>query len=330
LRVALLALTLIVFFSACSTKKVYEPDDVAGEWENYGDSTEEIIDVTSDVALLDNHLVLSDEEVLEIEVPSSHRLIAKSDGWIISAEVNGSLLLQNIEDTSLTEQFELSKTIAAASIQGDTLAIMFADNELALYSITSKEPIFKEQGNRPYIVDARIVNPHFMNDLVLFFTLDGKVIIVSEKHKKKLRSIIISSEDKFNNVIDFAIVDNKIIAATGQKILSLAQKEIRVRYEIRNVVYDGNTIYITTKQGEVISLTPDLQVNAKAKFPFAHFLGAIASDEKLYLLEKEGYLIEMSKDLLEYEVYEAALEEGFVYVAKKKFFIADEYISVEE
>lgn len=317
-----------LFFTACSSKKVYEPKVVKDDWNYYGSSNESIVDITSDVALLQNRKVLAKKSFIDVSVDESYRLIGESDGWIISSNIDGNLTLQFIADKSMVEKFELKKTIAGASVKDDVLAVLFADNEMSLYSISTKELLIQEQGNVPIAVDSRVVNPYFMNDLVLFLTLDGKVVIVNSTSKKKLRTIIVSTEDHFNNIIYFNVIDSKIVAATGHKILSLGEKEIRVSYEIRNMIYDEKNIYITTKQGEIISLTPDLQVNAKVKFPFAHFLGMITHEDKLYILEREGYIIEASKDLLKYSVYEVDVEEGYVFVADKKFFVDDEYISV--
>ncbi len=320
---------MTLLFSACSTKEVYEPKLISGEWKHYGDNNETIVDVTADIALLESGRVISRKKVINVKVEDSFRLLSLSDGWIISSNIDGNVTLEYIEDSSMVKKFELKKTIAAASIKDDILAILFADNEMALYSIATKELILKEKGNTQKIIDSRVVNPHFMNDLVLFLTLDGRIIIINTKAKKKLRTVIVSSEDNFNNIIYFNIIDSKIIAATGHKMLSMAKKETRVKYELRNVVDAGKEIFISTKQGEVVSLTPDLQVNSKVKFPFAHFLGMIAHKDKLYLLEQEGYMIEVTKDLLEYKVYEVDIEDGYIFVADKKFYIADEYISVE-
>jgi len=322
-------LVFVVFFSGCSSKKVFEPTLVKGEWQHYGDANESIIDTTSGLALLEDRSVLAVKTRVDVKIQDSYRPIANSDGWIISATMDGNLTLQSIEDKSVHKKFELKKTIAGASAKDDILAVLFSDNEMALYSVTTKELLLKEQGNVPVVVDSRIVNPYFMNELVLFPTLDGKIIIINSQLKKKLRTTIVSSEEHFNNIIYFNVIDEKIIAATGHKILSMSSKEIRIPYEIRNIAYDDKNIFINTKQGEVLSLTPDLQVNAKVKFPFAHFLGMIIHKEKLYLLEKEGYIIECSKDLLEYNIYKVDIDDGYIFVANKIFYINDTYISVE-
>ena len=318
-----------LFFSACSTKEVYEPLYLDKDWNRCENSDAAIIDKSLNIALLDNSKVLVENGVLDVVVDKSHRVISHSDGWVITASINGTVVLTSDSNSTKQKKFELKKSIASASVSDDYLAVLFADNEIAIYSISSKKAIFKEQGGKSLAVDARIVNPYFMNDLVLFSTLDGKVIIVNVKLKKRLRTVIVSSEDNFNNVIYFNIIDNKIIAATSYGILSLSSKEMREKYEIRNVVNDDKDMFITTKQGEVVSLTSDLQVNAKIKFPFAHFLGMISHGDKLYILEKEGYMIVLDKDMYNYSVHEVDFEDGFVFVSDKLFYVADEKISIE-
>lgn len=200
---------------------------------------------------------------------------------------------------------------------------------MALYDIDTKALVLKEQGSKSLAVDMKIVNPYFMKDLVIFSTLDGKIVIINATEKKRLRTVIVSSQDKFNNIIYFNMIDNKIIAATGTKILSLAQKEIRQKYEIRSIVDDGKMLYVATKQGDVISLTPELEVVNKIKFPFAHILGMVSDDEKIYLLEKEEYLIEVDKKTFEYKVYESDFSDGFVFVGDKVFYVDDTKISIK-
>lgn len=169
-----------------------------------------------------------------------------------------------------------------------------------------------------------------MRGLVLFPTLDGKIVFVNTKLKKRLRTVIVSSEENFNNVISLNVVENKIIAATSYTILSMAKKEVRVKYEIRNILYDKDAIYIATKQGNIISLTSSLQVNSKVKLPFAHFYAMTQSADKLYILEKEGYMIVLDKKSFDYTVHEVDFDdEGYIFVSGKKFYIDDMKILTE-
>lgn len=316
-------------FNACSSKEVFEPKHVVDDWEKAGNSEVDIKNISPDAALVEDRKVLALGRVLDIQLPEKHKLLGYSDGWIISANIDGDLTLTFAEDKTMVEKFKLKRTIATAGIKNDILAVLFTNNDMALYSIANKTLLLKEQGEAPVVVNSKMVKPYFRDDVVLFSTLDGKIVVINTKIKKKLRTVIVSSQEYFNNIIYFDLIDSKVIAATGNKILSLAQKEIRENYDIRNIVSDGENIFIATKQGEVISLAPDLQQNGKIKFPFAHFLGMIISDDKLYLLEKEGYLIEVSKNLLEYSVYDVNIDDGYVFIDDKIFYINDEYISVK-
>ena len=326
----LLLVSFLLFLSACSTKEVFKPTLLGAEWEKYEKSEGNLIDTSYNVALLDNQKVLTTTDTVVMDVEENKRLISHSDGWIITTSIGGEVILTSQDDVSLQEKFQLKKTIASASVDGDNLAILFADNELAVYSIASKSLLFKEQGTESLVVNTQIVNPFFINDLVFFSTLDGKVVIVNLKLKKKLRTVIVSAEENFNNIIYFNMIDNKVIAATGYKILSMAEKEIRVKYEIRDIVYDDKDIFIATKQGEVISLTPSLELNARIKFPFAHFLGMISDGDNLYILEKEGYMIVLNKNMKDYTVHEVEIEEdGFIFIAGKTFYVADKKILIK-
>ena len=316
--------------SGCSTKEVYEPKLVGSDWQKYEDSKFTITDTSANVALLEDGRVLSAKGIVNVDINSSYRLISSSDEWIVSATIDGNVSLVSTKDTQEVKKLDLKKTVAGASVNENELAVLFADNEIAIYDINTKDILFKEQGGKYLTADSRIVNPLFMRGLILFATLDGKVIFINDSSKKRLRTVIVSSEDNFNNVISLDVVDNRIIAATSYRLLSIAKKEIRAKYEIRNIVHDKKEIFIATKQGEVIALTPDLQVLSKVKFPFAHFYGMISDGDKLYVLEKEGYMIVIDKKSFDYSVHEVDFDsDGFIFIGDKKFFVNDITISVE-
>jgi len=315
--------------SACSTKRVFEPKSVGSDWEKYGQMKESIVDTSLNVALLEDGSVLTQDGIVKMRVKEDERVVSYSDNWVITATIDGNLTLTSSKDLSKIEKFDLHKTVASASVKDDTLAVLFADDEIALYSIKEKKAFFRDQGGESLAVNRKIVNPYFLDALVVFSTLDGKVVIVNAKKRKKLRTVIVSAEDDFNNIIYFHMVDNKVVAATGYKILAMSEKEVRAKYDIRTMVYDGSNLYVATKQGEIVSLTPDLQLNAKVKFPFAHFLGMIASKDKLYILEREGYVIVLDKNMKDYTIHEADVSDGYIFVTNKAFYVNDEAIVVQ-
>ena len=93
----------IILFSACSSKRVFEPENVIDSWPNQESASNTIIDTTSNVALLENQKVITKEKKLDVTINESYRLIASSDGWIISSTISGKLNLRYIEDETMVE-----------------------------------------------------------------------------------------------------------------------------------------------------------------------------------------------------------------------------------
>ncbi len=330
-RVLGLVIAGVFLLGGCSTKEVFEPKQIDGEWNRVESSGVEIVDKTADFALLDNDEVLSKENnttKADIDTQKNYRLIGESGGYVLSSDIKGDLVLFDPR-TKTTKTLELKKTVAAASTDGEVVAVVFASGKMALYSLATKEPLLTLEGATSVALDGRIVNPYFMNDLVLFLTLDGKVVIVNKKRKKRLRTIIVSADEYFNNVIYFDILKERLIVATAKKILSFGTTQKRVEYEARNITHDDSTLYVATKQGDIVALSPKLKEVAKVHFPFAHFLGLVIDGDKLYALEQEGYLISLTKDLLTYSVYEIDIpDESNVYSAKGRFYVGDKVVLV--
>ncbi len=327
----LLAAVTIAIFGGCSSKEYFEPKVVHDdEWPVInGYLSAPIVDSTADGAVLEDGKIITEHGLGTLTLPPEYQYVGTSGGWILATQINGDLLLTSVEDSNQTVLMNLKHTIAAASVNANTVAVLFANNDMALYSLETKELLLKEQGNAPTVVDVRMVNPHFLGNLVLFLTLDGKIVIIDSDAKQLLRSMIVSSEEYFNNIIYFSVINNNMVAGTGNQLFALSGKERREKYELRDIVSIEEGIWISTKQGEVITLTPSLQLQAKQKFPFAHFLGMILTEDKVYLLEKEGYLIVLDKDLSAYDIYEIDLDEGYVFVTDKAFYVNDQLISIE-
>lgn len=318
-----------LFIHGCSTKEVYKPEKVKGEWRSAGNLSAPLHSVSEAGAVLVNGNLLTKEGEQKLKIPMDFHLLNISDGWVITQ--NGANDLELIPEDGVSPHvvLELKRTVAAATVQGDTIAILFGNNEMALYSLQTKKMTFKESSNAPIAVDARIGNPKFLKDLVLFLTLDGKIVIVNVTDKKLLRSIIIGSEEYFNNVTYLNMIDNNIIASTGSSILALSQKESREKYEVRDIAYTEDGVWLTTKQGEVIALSPTLQFKAKKKFPFAHFVGISVQKDRVYVLEQGGYLIALSKNLLTYDVYDVDMKHDTVFVGDEKVYFNDRYINIK-
>lgn len=325
-----LVLGAALLFSGCSHKEVYKPEDVKGEWRNAGELSASISQTTHSAALLDNGRLLTKDGEKNIKIPEEYRLINANETWVITESPEGNLVLFPVDGTDAKVTFELKRHVAAANIQDDTVAILFTNNEMALYSLESKKLLFKESANSPIAVDSRITNPYFLKELVLFLTLDGKIVIVNSETKQVLRSVVVSSDEYFNNITYLNVIDNNLVASTATSVLALSQKEAREKYEIRNIAYTAEGIWIATKQGEIIALSPTLQFKAKKKFPFAHFVGLSVQNDRVYALEQEGYMIALTKNLLAYDVYDVDMDsDNKIFLGDGRFYFDDRYINIK-
>jgi hypothetical protein len=324
------ALCAAFFLSGCSHKEVYKAEALKGEWRNAGRLSAPIDQIAQSAAVLENGRLLTREGEKNIKIPQDYRLLNANDEWIMTQSPEGNLVFFPEDGTDAKSTLELKRQVAAVNIQDDTVAVLFASNEIALYSLETKKLLFKESGNAPIAVDARVSNPSFLKELALFLTLDGKIVIVNTETKQVLRSVVVSSEEYFNNVIYFNVIGNNLVASTGTSVLALSQKEIREKYDVRVISATEEGIWLATKQGEIIALSPSLQFKAKKKFPFAHFVGISVQNDRVYLLEKEGYMIVLSKNLLAYDVYDVDMQSGNkIFTGEGRFYFDDRYINIK-
>lgn len=320
-------LAFALLFLGCSSKEYYKPEDTEGSLPLTERFKSPIAEISGENATLEDGRVITKKGLDTRRFPKGYRFVFKNEEWSLAVKTGGEIFA--VKNDNESRAFRLSKTVAAAALKGDLLAVIFADNELALYDFNSAELIFKEPASESTAVDMRIANPRFLNDLVLFPTLDGKIVIVNAETKTLLRTIIVSSEQYFNNIIYFTMIDDALYAATPYKIYTLGEKESRIEIEARNVRVDANGVWVATKQGELIAMTHSLEIVSRQKFPFAHFLGLIVTDELLYAAEKNGYIIVAPHDLSSSKVYDFSLEDGFFYTSDEGFYFDNVYLKVK-
>ncbi len=327
LKTFLPVLAFALLFLGCSSKEYYKPQNTEGSLPLTDRFDSHITEISGENATLEDGRVITKKGLDLTRFPKGYRFVFKNEEWSLAVKTGGEIFAVKNENES--KALHLPKTVAAAALKGNLLAVIFADNELALYDFNSAELIFKEPASESTAVDMRIANPRFLNELVLFPTLDGKIVIVNAETKTLLRTIIVSSEQYFNNIIYFNMIDDALYAVTPYKIYTLGEKESRIEIEARNVRVDTKGIWVATKQGELVSMTHSLEIISRKKFPFAHFLGLIVTDELLYAAEKNGYIIVTPHDLSSSKVYDFSLEDGFFYTSDEGFYFDNVYLKVK-
>ncbi|UOR89547.1 plasmid stabilization protein [Helicobacter pylori] len=200
------------------------------------------------------------------------------------------------------ETFALS-----ASVKGNLLAVVLADNSANLYDITSQKLLFSEKGSPSTTINSLMAMPIFMDTVVVFPMLDGRLLVVDYVHGNPtpIRNIVISSDKFFNNITYLIVDGNNMIASTGKRILSVVSgQEFNYDGDIVDLLYDKGTLYVLTLDGQILQMDKSLRELNSVKLPFASLNTIVLNHNKLYSLEKRGYVIEVDlNDFNSYNVY---------------------------
>lgn len=318
----LLAITL-VFITGCSQRQYFEPEDTQDFHKSSKAISDEIIAFNRDGATLDNGSIITKEGVLEASLPEGYELINYSNGKVISTNNKDSILVDD-------KEINIGSVVVAATLKDGLLALVHSDNAISLYDLKDNKTVFKEYLEKSYANDVRIANPHFMSNIVLFPTLNGKVTVVSLQNYKVVRNITVDADGRFNNIIFLKVVNDTLVTATANKIISVGDGVLNIKdYEIRDVISHNNDIYIATIDGQIIKTDISLNVMNRNKYQFAKIY-ALAYGDSLYALESQGYLINIADDFKTDTIYDFSFdEEDKVIAIDDTIYFGSEYIKLK-
>ena len=172
--------------------------------------------------------------------------------------------------------------------------------------------------------DTRITNPYFMGNLILFPTLNGKVIIISSTNNESVKNISVDPDSEFNNIISLNVIESSqtLIVATPNKIVSISPKEVLSKdYEVRDIIINKEDIYVATIDGQLIKLSASLNEVKSKKYKYAKF-HALAFTDSLYAVESQGFLVNINSDFSKDSVYDFSFdnEERMIAIGNRIYF----------
>ena len=300
----ILSLFILMFiFGGCGTKRQYfTPDSLSGKVSYDGTLPAAIIDSVRDGATLENGQLITNKGLSNVILPEGFVYLGENEDRYIAASKCGEI---NIIDASknivYAQKFNIS--VASAKLRGNLLALVLGSNEIVLVDINSKKELIRLKQDDVFVLDSRIAAPYFLGDLIVFPTLDGKLVIVDEKTLKPIRDVVISNDKFFGNVIYLQVLGNRLVAATKSKVVSINPKSMAfLDADVRDVIVLENRIFVFTKDGRVMLTDADLKVVKERKFAFATFSGTIHGDY-IYMIEKGGYIIATDLDLISINIY---------------------------
>lgn len=290
----------LLLFTACSTKKYYEPENTSDKIElNKQTMSSEIRSMNKNSATLFNNKFITKEGISKDNLPEGFDFLNfTDDGQVIATNYLNKILIGE-------EEKILKDVVVAASKRDDKLALVYSNNTMELLDLNTSKTLFKEYGSLSLANDTRIANPLFIGNLILFPALNGKLIVVSSVTNEAVRNIAVDVDNEFNNIIFLDVEKEKetLIIASPNKLVLVSSKDVISKdYDLRDIIVRDGNIYIATVDGHIIKLNLNLEELAKRKYKYAK-IHALAHTGSLYALESQGYLINISEDFSSDTVY---------------------------
>lgn len=328
MRYLLLTLSLAALFSGCGVKKYFDPETTEGlRYSGYTDAF--IKNTKVDGATFENGSVITYSGMYDHVIEGEHTIfINEADDLLLAANKNELILIDKTTKAKTT--IPTNQRVVSANANGNLVAAVTADNSIMMYDKTNGALLFKSKQKLSHTVSSDFAKPLFFDDLLVYPTLDGKIMIVDTEKKRELREFIISSEKYFNNVIYLERIGQKIIAATKHNMLMITPtNHYEFKGEINAVKATESGIFVAMVDGRLIELDDMLESKNERKFPFAGLISINLRGDTIYAVERSGYLIKTDRGFDSFIVYELGDNvENFLFIGNEKLYYKSRYITL--
>jgi hypothetical protein len=326
-KILLASLVTGILFSGCSSKQYYEPEQTSSlSSSSMGD---ELIHYSRDGATLASGKILTKTQMVNLKLQKGFYFINHNGKAAVTADGQGNCNIVMKQGTVASAKFP--KTLVAATLIGENLIYVLQDNSYGVYNFKQKKIVYNNKSNKVYAIDRRIANPLQIDKLVVIPTLDGKLTILDLVTLKVAKEMYVSTETTLNNIIFLGTVKNTLIAATPNKVLSVSSKgKTELDTAISEVAISNDNVFVFAKDGRILKLKENLSIIAEKKFKFAHFSVAAVDAQKVYALDKQGYLVVSNKTLSKQKVYNVSEVDNFAFVSEDKLYCDGEIIELSK
>jgi len=320
----------VLFFSGCSSKQYYSPDNEALEFEfpNKIITTPSYIKtINANGATTKDNRVINAFGISGFHLADGYEYLNSYEDEIIAADKRGNLYLS---ESNITLEFN-TNTIAATK-KDNLLALVFSDNSFAVYDIEEKKFKLKEYLEPSFVNDTRIAMPLILNKIILFPTLDGKIVIVDNESFKITRTLSVDLQNEVNNIVLLQTIGDTLVAATANKIVSLNNGRFNTKeLHIQNYTLDDKAIYLALLDGNILKLDFDLKILESKKFKFAKFHAiALDNQKNIYLVESQGYVVKLSSDFKSHGVEKISFfEDEKIYTNRNKIYFENKLLKLD-
>ncbi len=294
-----------LLFSGCSSKKYFEPEQTfsaSNASTSYGGS---MSDLSREGGTLKSGQYISKEGLSTVNLGEGYRFLNENDSYILATNTEGILKIIDKKTKETVRAVSLKVPVVSATIHNGVIAYILNSNTFGIYNMVDNRKVVESRSEATFAIDTRAASPIFIDGLVVMPMLDGKLIIVNIEDSENAKVVYLSTEKAFNNIIYLSRKGNTMIAATPKRLLTLGSGgQMEYSANISEVAYDNDTIYLFTKEGEILALNHNLEKVGEAKYKFAHYSVATAFDGRVYGLDQGGSLIVMDSALTKHKIYD--------------------------
>jgi len=260
----LLLITLaaaVLVFSGCSSKQYFEPEQTYSASSAVSSYSSSIVDLSRDGATLKNGQYIGKQGVSSVNIGEGYRFLSESSAYVLAGNAEGVLKIIDKNTGEPIRTVSLHVPIVSAAIQQGVIAYVLNNNSFGIYQIEDNRKVIENRSEITYAIDTRAASPMFIDSLAVMPMLDGKLIILNSEGNAENAKVIYLSNDKiFNNVVYLSRTGNTMVAATPKKLITLGSNgQNEYRANISDVAMANETVYLFTKEGEVVRLDTELQ-----------------------------------------------------------------------
>lgn len=328
LKKTLLATSIAtLLFTGCSNKEYYEPKSASSlSGTSMGD---ELIHYSRDGATLASGKILTKTQTVNLKLKKGFYFINNSKNAAITADAHGNCNI--VTKDGIVDSTKFSNPLVAGTLIGKHLIYLLQNNHYGVYDFSQKKILFTNKSTKVFAIDTRIANPLPVDKLVVIPTLDGKLTILDLSTLKIVKEMYVSTENTFNNVIYLNKIQNTLIAATPNKVLSISsQGKKELETSLSEVIINNDAVFVFATDGRILKLDKSLTVVSEKKFKFAHFSVAALSNDKVFALDKQGYLIVANQSLSKHKVYKLSEVDSYTFVSNNQLYLDNEIIELNK
>lgn len=216
-----------------------------------------------------------------------------------------------------------TKTCAiAVSISDDKKAAMvLIDNTIALYDFANSRQLFSTSNINPLAINQLVATPEFLDTMILYPTLDGRIIVVNKAAHTVVKNLLIGDLPYFNNILYLYTNDRVLIALNQKRLIAIKDgKEYTYEATFRDAKYYKGHIYALTLDGDVLELDENLEVTNHILLPYATLSGLIFDKGYLYTVDIKGTIIKIELKTFDVSSYKTNLK------AKRNLFYTNDML----